>query len=223
MAFLEFRGVSKVYPPGIRALEKVTFAVEKGEFVFLQGPTGAGKTTLFRLITQEERPTEGEIWFSGRRIDTLDPRFVPFLRQHLGVVFQDLEIVPDWTVYEHLVAPLMVLGINGKEARKAAWDVLRLLGLEKKSTFRARWLSGGEKQKLCVGRALVHRPKLVLADEPTGNLDAASALEVLSLLWNLSRNDRVTVIVATHNEALLERFPARAILLEQGRIRGERF
>jgi cell division transport system ATP-binding protein len=101
--------------------------------------------------------------------------------------------------------------------------VLRLLGLEKKSTFRARWLSGGEKQKLCVGRALVHRPKLVLADEPTGNLDAASALEVLNLLWNLSRNDCVTVIVATHNEALLERFPARAILLEQGRIRGERF
>uniref|UniRef100_A0A7V3YMI4 ATP-binding cassette domain-containing protein n=1 Tax=Candidatus Caldatribacterium californiense TaxID=1454726 RepID=A0A7V3YMI4_9BACT len=222
MAFLEFRGVSKVYPPGIRALEKVTFTVEKGEFVFLQGPTGAGKTTLFRLITQEERPTEGEIWFSGRRIDTLDPHFVPFLRQHLGVVFQDLEIIPDWTVYEHLVAPLAVLGVNGKEARKAAWDVLCLLGLEKKSTFRARWLSGGEKQKLCIGRALVHRPKLVLADEPTGNLDAASALEVLNLLWNLSRNDRVTVIVATHNEAFPERFPARTILLERGRIRGER-
>ncbi|MCX7730178.1 MAG: ATP-binding cassette domain-containing protein [Candidatus Caldatribacterium sp.] len=105
MAFLEFRGVSKIYPPNVKALEDVTLSIGRGEFVFVQGATGAGKTTLLRLITREERPTKGEVWFSGRRIDTLDARFVPFLRQHLGVVFQDLELVPEWTVYEHLMTP----------------------------------------------------------------------------------------------------------------------
>lgn len=219
MAFLEFRGVSKVYPPGVLALDNVTFSVERGEFVFIQGATGAGKTTLLRLITREERPTKGEIWFSGRRVDALDSRFVPFLRQHLGVVFQELELVPEWTVYEHLVAPLFVLGVNGKEAVRAAKAMLTVLGLEKKSFFQVRCLSGGEKQKLCVGRALIHRPKLVLADEPTGNLDAASAKEVLGLLFEFSREEKATVIVATHNRSLAEHFPARIIFLEKGRIR----
>lgn len=222
MAFLEFREVSKVYPPGIRALEDVTLVIEKGEFVFIQGATGAGKTTLLRLITREERPTQGEIWFSGRRIDALDSRFVPFLRQHLGVVFQELEIVPEWTVYEHLMAPLAVLGVDGKKAVRTARRMLALLGLEKKGFFQAQWLSGGEKQKLCVGRALVHRPKLVLADEPTGNLDGASAQAVLQLLWDFSQQEKATIIVATHNESLVRSFPARVIFLERGRIRGER-
>lgn len=221
MAFLEFRGVSKVYPPGIRALDNVTFSVRKGEFVFIQGATGAGKTTLLRLITREELPTKGEVWFSGRRIDTLDTRFVPYLRQHLGVVFQDLELVPEWTVYEHLMMPLLVLGVNGKEAVKAAKAMLAVLGLEKKSLFKAHCLSGGEKQKLCIGRALIHRPKLVLADEPTGNLDEASAREVLSLLFEFSRNEQATVIVATHNRTLTEYVPARTIFLDKGRIRDE--
>lgn len=219
MAFLEFRGVSKIYPPNVKALENVTLSIGKGEFVFIQGATGAGKTTLLRLITREERPTKGEVWFSGRRIDTLDSRFVPFLRQHLGVVFQDLELVPEWTVYEHLMMPLLVLGVNGKEAVQAAKDMLVTLGLEKKSLFRVCCLSGGEKQKLCVGRALIHRPKLVLADEPTGNLDEASAKRVLELLFEFSQREKATVIVATHNRALTGYFPARVIFLEKGRVR----
>ncbi|MEN3184931.1 MAG: ABC transporter ATP-binding protein, partial [Atribacterota bacterium] len=144
---------------------------------------------------------------------------VPFLRQHLGVVFQDLELVPEWTVYEHLLMPLLVLGVNGKEAVRAAKDMLAMLGLEKKSLFRAYCLSGGEKQKLCVGRALIHRPKLVLADEPTGNLDEASAKMVLELLFEFSQREKATVIVATHNKALVGHFPARVIFLEKGRVR----
>lgn len=223
MAFLEFRNVSKIYPPNVRALENVTFSLEKGEFVFVQGATGAGKTTLFRLITREEKPTKGEIWFSGRRIDNLDSQLVPFLRQRLGVVFQDLELVPEWTVYEHLVAPLFVLGMNGKEALRAAKKMLSMLGLEDKGFFQVRCLSGGEKQKLCVGRALIHRPRLVLADEPTGNLDEVSAMEVLQLLFEFCQREKATVVVATHNRILIERFPGRVIFLEKGRIReGER-
>lgn len=222
MAFLEFRGVSKVYPPGVVALDNVTLSIGKGEFVFLQGATGAGKTTLFRLITREEQPTKGEIWFSGRRVDLLDARFVPFLRQRLGVVFQELELVPEWTVYEHLMMPLRVLGVDGKEAVQAAKKMLTLLELEGKGFFRVSCLSGGEKQKLCVGRALIHKPKLVLADEPTGNLDEVSARKVLELLFAFSQEEGATVIVATHNRALTTYFPARVVVLERGRIREER-
>ncbi len=221
MAFLEFRGVSKVYPPGVRALEDVTFSIGRGEFVFIQGATGAGKTTLFRLITREEQPTKGEVWFLGRRIDNLDPHFVPFLRQHLGVVFQDLEIIPDWTVYEHLMAPLLILGINGREATKTVREMLKTLGLERKSWFCARWLSGGEKQKLCIGRALVHRPRLILADEPTSDLDEVSSKSILQTLWDFAQREKATVMVATHNPALLEHFPSRVIFLERGRIKGD--
>ncbi len=218
MAFLEFQRVSKIYPTGVKALDGVNLAIERGEFVFLWGPTGAGKTTLVRLVTREERPTKGEIWLEECRISHLEDRYLPFLRQNLGVVFQDLKLVSEWTVLENLLSPLEVLKVKRGKALKVAREMLHFLGLEKKRSHLVSWLSGGEKQKLSLGRALIHRPSLVLADEPTGNLDEHAAQEMVGLLYEFAMGEKATVIVATHDRTLIEVFPARVIVLEKGKV-----
>jgi cell division transport system ATP-binding protein len=216
--FLEFKEVSKIYPTGVRALQEVNLSFREGEFVFLFGPTGAGKTTLVKLVTREERPTRGEVWLSGCRISHLEERYLPFLRRGLGVIFQDLRLVPEWTVLENLVVPLEVLKIGRSEALRMARQMLRFLQMEKKGSYRVEWLSGGEKQKLSLGRALIHRPKLVLADEPTGNLDEESAQAVVEVLFEFARREGATVIVATHDQGLLRTFPGRVVALEKGKV-----
>lgn len=217
-SFLEFKEVFKIYPTGVRALEGVNLSLREGEVVFLFGPTGAGKTTLLKLVTREERPTRGEVWLSGCRISHLEERYLPFLRQNLGVIFQDLRLVPEWTVLENLVVPLEVLKVRRSKAIQMAREMLRFLQLERKSGHLAGWLSGGEKQKLSLGRALIHRPGLVLADEPTGNLDEKSAHAVIEVLFEFARREKATVVVATHDRSLLEAFPGRVVVLERGRV-----
>ncbi len=218
MGFLEFKRVYKVYPVGVKALDNVNLSLEKGEFVFLWGATGAGKTTLMKLITREELPTSGEVWLERCKISSLEERYLPVLRRNLGVVFQDLKLVPHWTVYENLISPLLVLGVKRRYAHRLAGEILELVHLQDKKYHKTEWLSGGEKQKLCLGRALIHRPYLVLADEPTGNLDSATALEVVGTLFEFSKKSEATVIVATHSEDLVNRFPARLVVLDKGKI-----
>lgn len=216
--FLEFKNVSKIYPTGVRALQRVNLSFRAGEFVFLFGPTGAGKTTLLKLITREERPTMGEVWLSGCRISHLREKDIPFLRRELGVIFQDLRLVSEWTVLENLMIPLEVLRIQRKKALRRARAILRFLQMERKEFHLVEWLSGGEKQKLSLGRALIHRPALVLADEPTGNMDAKSAYTVVKTLFEFTQREKATVIIATHDQSLLDTFPGRVVALEKGEI-----
>lgn len=216
--FLEFKNVSKIYPTGVRALQGVNLSFRAGEFAFLFGPTGAGKTTLLKLVTREERPTVGEVWLSGRRISHLREKDLPFLRRGLGVIFQDLRLVPEWTVLENLMIPLEVLRIRREEVLRRAQAMLRFLQMERKRFHLVEWLSGGEKQRLSLGRALIHRPSLVLADEPTGNMDAESAYAVIKVLFEFAQREKATVIIATHDQSLLDAFPGRVVTLEKGRI-----
>ena len=218
MGFLEFKKVYKVYTAGVKALDNVNLSIEKGEFVFLWGATGAGKTTLMKLITREELPTSGEVWLERCKISSLEDRYLPILRRNLGVVFQDLKLVPHWTVFENLISPLLVLGVKKRDAHRLAEGILDLVHLQDKKHHKTEWLSGGEKQKLCLGRALIHRPHLVLADEPTGNLDGATALGLVGTLFEFSERSGATVIIATHSEKLVNRFPGRLVVLDKGKI-----
>lgn len=218
MAFLEFEHVYKVYPSGIKALVDVHFAVDKGEFVFLVGPTGAGKTTLLKLINREEVPTSGNVWLEQCRINRLNHSKLPYLRRNIGVIFQDLRLLSYRSVFENLTFPLATLGLGKKAKYQLAKEMLDFLGLKEKAENPVEWLSGGEKQKLSIGRALIHRPKLILADEPTGHLDGYSAEAVIEVLYRLSQEEGTTVLVATHDWSLIDRFPSRVIALEGGQV-----
>ncbi len=218
MAFISFDKVYKIYPSGVKALQNISFSIEEGEFVFLVGPTGAGKTTLMKLINREELPTSGDIWFDDIRINHLDDGYLPFLRRNLGIIFQDLKLIPSRTVYENLIFPLQIMGIKKNTISKISTRILAMLEMENRKHHLVEWLSGGEMQKLCLGRALIHQPQLVLADEPTGNLDHYSAYEMVETLYLYCREEKASVIVSTHNIGLLKSFSGRILQLDQGRL-----
>ncbi len=219
MSFLLFEKVSKVYQNGVRALHEVSFEVEEGELVFLVGPTGAGKTSLLKLITLEERPTSGKIWLDGCCLNRLGEHRVPILRRNLGIVFQDPVVIPYRSVYENLIVPLEVLKLPNKVVYLLAKEVLGSLGLWQKRRHLVSELSGGERQKLCIGRALIHRPRIVLADEPTKNLDSENSRFVLRMLYDYSLEHRATVLVATHTHRLARVVPnSRCIFIEKGQV-----
>jgi cell division transport system ATP-binding protein len=209
--------VTKEYPGEPPALHDVTLEVGKGEFVFLTGPSGAGKSTLLRLVFCAEAPTSGQILLLGRNVARIGPRQVPWVRRHVGVVFQDFKLLPGRTVGENVALPLEVRGLSGRELRRRVAGLLRSVGLEHKAGKFPPSLSGGEQQRVAVARALAPDPALLLADEPTGNLDAERTLEVMELL--AAANARgTTVIIATHDRSLLERYPRRVVALERGRL-----
>lgn len=219
MSFLLFEKVSKVYQNGVRALHEVSFEVEEGELVFLVGPTGAGKTSLLKLITLEERPTSGKIWLDGCCLNRLGEHRVPILRRNLGIVFQDPVVIPYRSVYENLIVPLEVLKLPNKVVYLLAKEVLGSLGLWQKRRHLVSELSGGERQKLCIGRALIHHPRIVLADEPTKNLDSENSRFVLRMLYDYSLEHRATVLVATHTHRLARVVPnSRCIFIEKGQV-----
>ncbi|MEO6835211.1 MAG: cell division ATP-binding protein FtsE [Candidatus Tumulicola sp.] len=214
---ISLRNVSLVYPNGVHALDKVNFEIAKGEFVFLVGHSGTGKSSLLRLLYREARPSTGEITVDGIRVDRLRRRRVPALRRHLGVVFQDFKLLTDKTVWENVAFAMQVTGAHTRDVMRQVPRVLDLVGLSHKSRMYPGELSGGEQQRSAIARALVNNPKILLCDEPTGNLDPSNTSEVMELLLRINLKG-TTVVVATHNQAVVDRMRRRVVRLEDGRI-----
>jgi cell division transport system ATP-binding protein len=209
--------VSKRYPGGRQALQDVGFAIETGELVFITGHSGAGKTTLLKLLVAIERPTAGSIIVNGQNVGTLQPRAVPFLRRKFGLIFQDHKLLFDRNAFDNVALPLQIAGYRAKDAARRVRAALDKVGLLKYEKALPITLSGGEQQRLCIARAIVHRPAILLADEPTGNLDADYAAEIGELFRSFNQVG-VTVVVATHDQALLARLAPRVIALRHGAL-----
>jgi cell division transport system ATP-binding protein len=214
---ISLRGVSLIYPNGVRALDHVTLEIGKGDFVFLVGHSGTGKSSLLRLLYREAKPTSGEITVDGIRVDKLKRGRTPALRRHLGVVFQDFKLLSDKTVWENVAFAMQVTGAHTKDVMRQVPRVLDLVGLSHKSRMYPGELSGGEQQRTAIARALVNNPKLLLCDEPTGNLDPSNTTEIMELLLRINLKG-TTVVVATHNQAVVDRMRRRVVRLEDGRI-----
>ena len=198
-------------------LKGVNVAVDPGEFVFLTGPSGVGKTTFLRLLYAAERPTSGEVWVNDMRVDDLPLHKLPYLRRTMGVIFQDFKLLKRKSVLDNITFVLRFHGIPPREAHKRAYLTLKRLGLQHRQSAFPDALSGGEQQRVAIARALAYQPRLILADEPTGNLDAELAAELMSLLCDINYQG-ATVLVATHDHALLESIPARTLVLQRGVI-----
>lgn len=212
--------VSKQFRTGVFALSDVSFNVEKGEFVFLTGPTGSGKTTIFRLLTREYLPTKGEIVINNWDVVKLPGNKIPHLRKKIGVVFQDLKLLMDRTVFENILLPLEVSGIKSQNAKKIVEEIMGKVGiLNHKEKFPIQ-LSGGELQRAAIARGLVLSPDILLADEPTGNLDQQTAMEIVKLLSEINKKG-TTVIMATHNTDIVKTLSKRVISLDKGSIAGD--
>lgn len=209
--------VSKVYPPNYPALTDIHLHVAKGAFVFLSGPSGAGKTTLLKLLFREEEATEGQIIVNGRNVTRLDGGGVAELRQEIGLVFQEFKLLSSMTALENVALAAEVAGMSRRESRRRAFHLLRELGLKDKHDARPLTLSGGEQQRVAIARALVNDPILVLADEPTGNLDADMAEETMRLFLRIHEKG-TTILIATHDAGLLKRFKHKVLLLHRGRL-----
>ena len=217
-AMIQFFHVTKSYserdPP---ILHDVNLTIDKGEFVFLTGPSGAGKTTLLKLILCAERATGGQILVGGRNIAKIREAGIPYLRRNIGVVFQDFKLLPHRTVADNVALALDILGVPWRESRERVRRMLKLVGLEHKADSFPLRLSGGEQQRVVIARALVNSPTILLADEPTGNLDPERTLEIMDLLADVNVRG-ATVVVATHDISLLERYHKRVLRLERGRV-----
>jgi cell division transport system ATP-binding protein len=216
-AVIEFANVSKRYPSGDTGLENVSFAITPGEFVFLVGASGSGKSTTMRLLIKETEATAGTIRVAGRELDGITRKRVPYYRRNLGVVFQDYKLLPTRTVYENVAYALQVTGGTRRDIREKVPDILRLTGLSLKLHNRPDQLSGGEQQRVSVARAFVNHPPLLLADEPTGNLDPETSIGIMQLLYRINRTG-TTVLVATHDVAMVNKMRRRVIELSNGRV-----
>ncbi|HEY5194448.1 MAG TPA: cell division ATP-binding protein FtsE [Solirubrobacteraceae bacterium] len=214
---VDFRSVSKRYDSGDIGLERATFAIDRQEFVFLVGSTGSGKSTIMRLLIKELDPTEGIIRVAGRHLAEIDHKRVPYYRRNIGVVFQDFKLLPTRTVYDNIAYALQVTGASRKQIRSSLPDILRLTGLSTKLHNYPHQLSGGEQQRVAVARAFASHPPLLLADEPTGNLDPHTSIGIMQLLYRINRAG-TTVIVATHDNELVDKMRRRVIELRRGRI-----
>ncbi|MGH7737270.1 MAG: cell division ATP-binding protein FtsE [Candidatus Tyrphobacter sp.] len=214
---ISLRGVSLLYPNGVRALDQVSLEITKGEFVFLVGHSGTGKSSMLRLLYREMPPSTGVITVDGIRVDRLPPRRVPALRRHLGVVFQDFKLLPDKSVWENVAFAMQVTGAPTKEILRQVPRALDLVGLSHRSRMYPDEVSGGEQQRTAIARALVNNPKILLCDEPTGNLDPANTTEIVDLLLRINLKG-TTVVVATHNQAVVDRMRRRVIRLENGKV-----
>jgi cell division transport system ATP-binding protein len=214
---IEFRGVSMVYEGGDVALDRVTFEIERGEFVFLVGHTGSGKSTVMRLLIRELEASQGTVRVAGRDLHELSRRRVPFYRRNIGVVWQDFKLLPNRTVHDNVAYALQVTGRSRREIRDKVPDILRLTGLATKLHNYPDQLSGGEQQRVSIARAFVNHPPLLLCDEPTGNLDPETSIGIMQLLYRINRTG-TTVLVATHDHAMVDKMRRRVIELAEGQI-----
>jgi cell division transport system ATP-binding protein len=214
---IEFRGVEKRYGVGAPGLDQATFSVQRGEFVFLVGSTGSGKSTVMRLLIKELEPTGGTIRVAGRDLSEVTHKRVPYYRRNVGVVFQDFKLLPNRTVHDNVAYALQVTGGGRREIRAKVPDILRLTGLATKLHSYPDQLSGGEQQRVAIARAFVNHPPLLLADEPTGNLDPETSIGIMQLLYRINRTG-TTVLVATHDNAMVDKMRRRVIELSRGRI-----
>ena len=214
---IDFKHVTKVYEPKITALKDVTVHIDKGEFVFVLGHSGAGKSTFLKLMLREEKATKGEVIVNGYNLSKIKERDIPYMRRTLGVVFQDFRLIPNLTAYENIAFAMRVTNIDEKEIKRRVPYILNLVGLAGKRDKLPAQLSGGEQQRVALARALVHNPDLVIADEPTGNIDPRLSLEIMELLKAINSTG-TTVLVVTHEHELARRYARRIIEMRSGVI-----
>ena len=214
---IRLRDIHKEYPNGTKALKGVSMQIDDGDFVFLVGPSGSGKSTIIKLITAEIAPTKGKLMVNGYNLNDISEKQIPLLRRTIGVVFQDFRLIEKKTVFENIEVAMRAVGATTSEIRRRIPYVLGLVGLTGKSRQLPNQLSGGEQQRVAIARALANNPSVIIADEPTGNLDPARSLEIMSLLEKI--NDMgTTILVVTHERELVNRFGKRVVAIESGRI-----
>lgn len=214
---IQLYDITKVYPSGIKALNHVTIRFQKGSFIFLVGPSGAGKSTLIKLIYREEIPTSGRVIFNGRNVTRMRRREVPFLRRKIGMVFQDFRLLPQKTVFENVAFALEIAGASSRVIKKAVPAALELVGLKQKAGVFPGHLSGGEQQRVSVSRAIVNNPDLIIADEPTGNLDPETAWELMRLFLDINQRG-TTIIMVTHARDIVNAMKKRVVELVGGQV-----
>ena len=214
---IELTNVVKTYDTGTRALNGVSLKIEDGEFVFLVGPSGSGKSTIIKILTAELQPTEGSVHVNGFALEKIRSRDIPYLRRTLGVIFQDFRLIENKSVYDNVAFAMRVIGAHEREIKKRVPYVLELVGLENKGRRLPNELSGGEQQRVAIARALVNNPSMIIADEPTGNLDPARSLEIMMLLEQINALG-TTVMVVTHEKELVNRFTKRVVAINEGKV-----
>lgn len=214
---IQLREVTKRYPNGVNALQQISLRIEQGEFVYLVGPSGSGKSTLMKLLYREELPTKGSIQVGKYKLTRMKDRDVPYLRRYVGVVFQDFKLLPKLTVYENIAYAMEVTGAKKKEIKQRVTQVLEQVGLRQKMNQLPQELSGGEQQRVAIARAIINQPAILIADEPTGNLDPETALGILKLLEDINRMG-TTVIMGTHNDYFVNEYRHRVLELSKGQL-----
>jgi len=217
MVLIVLDQVTKIYPGNVKALDTISLKIQKGEFVFIVGQSGSGKTTLFKLLLKELEPTSGSIYINRKNLEKLRRSRVPKLRRGIGVVFQDFRLLKDRNVYENIAFAQRIIGIPGRKIKHNVMNVLKLVNLQEKYKSKPSELSGGEQQRVALARALVNNPPLLLADEPTGNLDPKNSWEIMKLLEEINKRG-TTVVVVTHNREIVERMQKRVVTLNKGKI-----
>lgn len=214
---IEFKNVTKVYDNNVLALSNLNIQIDKGEFVFLVGPSGAGKSTFIKMLLKEVDPTAGEVIIAGTNITKLAHKEVPFYRRKIGVVFQDFRLIPGLNVFENVAFALRVIGASEREIQKKVPSVLALVGLTKKRNAFPNQLSGGEQQRVSIARSIVNSPSILIADEPTGNLDPETSLEIMDIISDINRAG-TTIVMATHAKDIVDAMKKRVIAIEKGTV-----
>jgi cell division transport system ATP-binding protein len=214
---IKFENVSKIYPGDFVALEDISLSIKKGEFVSIVGHSGSGKSTLLKLVYAEEQPTNGHVYFKDRDLDTIRRKHLPYYRRNIGTVFQDFKLLPQKTAYENVAYALEVSDESVEDIKNLVPEILDIVGMGNKMEKYPRQLSGGEQQKVCLARALVRKPLILIADEPTGNLDPNSSAEIVQLLLKINSMG-TTVILASHNKNIVDKLNRRVIELERGKV-----
>lgn len=214
---IQLQHIYKTYHGSIHALRDISFEIQKGEFVFLTGPSGAGKTTLFKLICAFDKMTSGKIKVAGHDLSEMKPEDLPLFRRKVGIVFQDYKLIKNLTIAENIALPLKILGTNKVQIQAQVSDILKKFELFDKKEFLPEFLSGGEQQRIAIARALIHNPELIIADEPTGNIDQERAIVIMELLKKIS-DQGTTVLVSTHNVELMKGISSKSIHLKNGEV-----